>query len=200
VTKRQQTDPPPSPPRLSAADRRSATLSAAAAVFARKGYHGASTERIAQAAGISQPYVVRMFGSKERLFVSLIDDCVERVLEAFRAASASEPETAGAAAGDEPPSLAARLGAAYSELATEDGVHLIIMQAYMLGADPVIGPRARDGFTRIVGYLTGEAGLTVDETERFLARGMLINTLLGLRMQEGDDPAVTEILRRASLA
>jgi TetR/AcrR family transcriptional regulator len=196
VTKRTQPDPPSL--RLSAADRRSATLSAAAAVFARQGYHGASTERIAQAAGISQPYVVRMFGGKENLFVALMDACVDRVLEAFRSASASVPESGPAS--DGPTSISARLGAAYSELATEDGVHLIIMQAYMLGGDPTIGPHARAGFTRIVGYLTDDAGLTVDETERFLARGMLINTLLGLRLQEGSTPAITEILRRSSLA
>lgn len=167
-------------------------------MFARQGYHGASTERIAQAAGISQPYVVRMFGGKENLFVALMDDCVDRVLEAFRSASAAA--TGSGLAGDEPRSISARLGAAYSELATEDGVHLIIMQAYMLGADPTIGPRARAGFTRIVDYLTDDAGLTVDETERFLARGMLINTLLGLRLQEGATPAIREILRRSSLA
>jgi TetR/AcrR family transcriptional regulator len=159
-------------------------------VFAREGYHGASTERIAQAAGISQPYVVRMFGSKENLFVALIDDCVDSVLEGFRSAFAKE----------EPASVPARLGAAYSELATDDGVHLIIMQAYMLGADPTIGPHARRGFTRIVGFLTEEAGLTIEDTERFLARGMLINTLLGLRMREEGDPTVTELLRRSSLA
>jgi TetR/AcrR family transcriptional regulator len=165
-------------------------MAAAAAVFAREGYHGASTERIAQAAGISQPYVVRMFGSKENLFIALIDDCVESVLEAFRSAFAKK----------EPSSVPVRLGAAYSELATEDGVHLIIMQAYMLGADPGIGPHARAGFERIVKHLTDEAQLTLDETERFLARGMLINTLLGLRLQDSDDPSVAEILRRSSLA
>lgn len=113
-----------------------------------------------------------------------------RCREAFRFAYAEE----------EPASVPARLGAAYSELATEDGVHLIIMQAYMLGADPAIGPHARTGFTRIVKYLTDEAHLTIDETEHFLARGMLINTLLGLRMKKLEDPAVAEILRRSSLA
>jgi len=162
---------------MAGSQRREATLAAAAAVFAREGYHGATTERIAQAAGISQPYVVRMFGSKENLFLAVIDGCLEAVLDTFRAALHDGPrETA-----------TARLGEAYRTLATEDGVHLIVMQAYMLGADPVIGPVARDGFTRILRFLVDDAGLSLSAAEAFLAKGMLINTLLGVRLGDHDD-------------
>ncbi|PYY32490.1 MULTISPECIES: TetR/AcrR family transcriptional regulator [unclassified Curtobacterium] len=164
--------------RMAGSQRRKATLTAAAAVFAREGYHGATTERIAQAAGISQPYVVRMFGSKENLFLTVVDGCLEAVLEAFRAVLDD----------GQPVPVAARLGAAYRELATEDGVHLIVMQSYMLGADPVIGPVARDGFTRILRFLIGDAGLSESAAELFLAQGMLINTLLGIRLSDQDDP------------
>ena len=164
--------------RMAGSQRREVTLAAAAAVFAREGYHGATTERIAQAAGISQPYVVRMFGSKETLFLTVVDGCVEAVLAAFQAALDHE----------QPGSVAARLGAAYRELATEDGVHLIVMQSYVLGADPVIGPVARDGFTRILRFLVEDAGLSESAAESFLAQGMLINTLLGIRLGDQDDP------------
>jgi AcrR family transcriptional regulator len=53
--------------RMRSEDRRVLILEAATAVFGEQGYHGATTDAIARAAGVSQPYVVRMFGSKEAL-------------------------------------------------------------------------------------------------------------------------------------
>ena len=51
--------------RQTAEERRDAVLDAATEEFAAKGYHGTSTEDIARAAGISQPYLFRLFGSKK---------------------------------------------------------------------------------------------------------------------------------------
>jgi len=170
--------------RLPASQRREQTLAAASAVFARQGYHGATTERIAQAAGISQPYVVRMFGSKETLFLAVVEQCLDTVLDAFQSALIAE----------EPRSVGARLGGAYRDLAQADGVHLIVMQAYVLGADPVIGPVARAGFARILSFLIEDAGMSNREAEQFLAQGMLINTLLGLRLQEHPGTHVTQLV------
>jgi AcrR family transcriptional regulator len=50
--------------RLTAAERREAVLDAAMAEFAAHGYEGSSTEEIARRAGIAQPYVFRLFGTK----------------------------------------------------------------------------------------------------------------------------------------
>ena len=41
---------------------------------------------VARAAGVSQPYVVRMFGTKENLFLEVLERALERLLGAFRAA------------------------------------------------------------------------------------------------------------------
>ena len=49
--------------RKSQVERREEILDAALAEFATHGYHGASTEGIARGAGISQPYVFRLFGT-----------------------------------------------------------------------------------------------------------------------------------------
>ena len=54
--------------RQTAEVRREAVLEAAAAEFSRKGLHGASTDAIAKAAGISQPYLFRLFGTKKELY------------------------------------------------------------------------------------------------------------------------------------
>ncbi len=58
------------PVRLTSDQRRESILEAATVVFGERGYHGATTDAIASAAGISQAYVVRMFGSKEELFIA----------------------------------------------------------------------------------------------------------------------------------
>ena len=52
--------------RQTAAERRETVLVAAQAAFAQRGLHGTSTEEIAAAAGISQPYLFRLFGTKKR--------------------------------------------------------------------------------------------------------------------------------------
>jgi AcrR family transcriptional regulator len=49
--------------RHTAAERREAVLAAALVAFAQGGLHGTSTEDIARAAGISQPYLFRLFGT-----------------------------------------------------------------------------------------------------------------------------------------
>ena len=55
--------------RQTAEERREAVLAAAMESFARGGLDGTSTEEIAEAAGISQPYLFRLFGTKKGLFV-----------------------------------------------------------------------------------------------------------------------------------
>ncbi|MGI9186573.1 MAG: TetR/AcrR family transcriptional regulator, partial [Gaiellales bacterium] len=61
-------------PRLTAADRRAAILAAARSIFARSGFHGASTSRIARAAGCSEPLVYKLFPTKQALFAAVIED------------------------------------------------------------------------------------------------------------------------------
>src|SRR5690606_34498401 len=78
-------------PRMRAEDRRELVLTAATAVFGERGYVGATTDAVARAAGVSQPYVVRMFGSKEALFLAVLGRALDRLLETFRTAIAAEP-------------------------------------------------------------------------------------------------------------
>ncbi len=72
--------------RMRSEDRRELILEAATAVFGDHGYEGATTDQVAKAAGVSQPYVVRMFGSKEQLFLEVLHRALERLLAVFRAA------------------------------------------------------------------------------------------------------------------
>jgi AcrR family transcriptional regulator len=70
--------------RLTQAERREETralvLAAAARVFAKRGFHGASLETIAQEAGFTRGAVYYNFADKDELFLELLDRrCAERV-------------------------------------------------------------------------------------------------------------------------
>src|ERR671934_674571 len=100
--------------RKSKDERREEILDAALAVFAESGYHGASTEEIARRAGISQPYIFRLFGTKKDLFIAVDLRCFRQTLEKFqRAAEGKRGEEALHA-----------IGAAYGELLVSDPRYL----------------------------------------------------------------------------
>jgi AcrR family transcriptional regulator len=68
---------PLTPERRRAQTRRH-LLDAAALVFARKGFHGATIDEVAQTAGFTKGAVYSNFDSKEDLFFALVDDRIER--------------------------------------------------------------------------------------------------------------------------
>jgi len=163
--------------RLPAARRRDLILQAATETFGQHGYDGATTDQVARAAGVSQPYVVRMFGTKEHLFLEVVDRAIETLLTAFRTAIGEHAETGGSAA-----ELPAILGALYVDLAEARALHRSLLHAFVQGSDPVVGDRARTGFLQIWAMLRDEAGLDEAEARDFLARGMLISVLLSIQM------------------
>jgi TetR/AcrR family transcriptional regulator len=163
--------------RMASDERRILILDAATAVFSQRGYAGATTDQVAAAAAVSQPYVVRMFGTKEKLFLEVLRRDLERMLAAFRAELAVESEAP----------LHERLGLAYIDLLQDRGLLLSLMHGFVLGSDPVIGELARCGFLDVYRFLKNEAGFTAQDAADFMAKGMLLNTLLGMRMTDAFD-------------
>lgn len=161
---------------MSAAARREQILDAATDLFGRRGYHATTTDQVAQAAGISQPYVVRMFGTKEKLFLEVLDRALTTLLDAFRAVVAAPEDPS------DPAPLQARLGAAFVDLVQTRGVHRTLLHGFVSGNDPVIGAAARKGFVDIYRMLRDEAGFSPDEINGFLAQGMLFSVLLGIEL------------------
>src|SRR5919108_1581742 len=113
--------------RKSAEERRESVLDAAFEEFAEHGLTGASTEAIAARAGISQPYVFRLFGTKKELFKAVVSRCFRQTLEVFqRAAEGKRGEEALDA-----------MGTAYVEELLVDRIKLRAqMQAYSACDDP----------------------------------------------------------------
>jgi AcrR family transcriptional regulator len=161
--------------RLSAEERREAVLDAALVEFAECGYTGTSTENIARRAGISQPYLFRLFGTKKQLYIASVARCFRETLEAFqRAAEGLRGEEALHA-----------IGAAYMEQLERDKVWLRAqMQAYAACDDPAVAAIVRGGFGDLVSYVERVSGLEVQEISRFFANGMLMNVLASMRAQD----------------
>lgn len=184
--------------RLSSDERRRQILIAALAVFGARGYEGATTDEVARAAGVSQPYVVRLFGSKENLFLATLDDALARLLGAFRAALAAEDPEGDRENGLSPEKAKGkRIGQAYVDLLEVRGLHQTLAHAYLLGSHRVIGPAARRGFAAVWRFFRDEMALDADEARAFMAEGMLISTMIGLRLVDdyGSDPQITELFR-----
>jgi len=181
--------------RMRAEDRRELILEAATAVFGERGYVGTTTDAVAKAAGVSQPYVVRMFGTKEALFLAVLHRALDKLLGAFHRALAE-----GLAAGESGQELGHRIGASYADLLTDRGLLLSLMHAFILGSDPVIGKAAREGFLEVYKFLREEAGFSSVEADDFLAHGMMMNTMVGLRMADeyaNGDPCAVDLLETA---
>lgn len=181
---------------MPAHERREQILAAAAKVFGERGYVGATTDAVAREAGVSQPYVVRMFGSKAALFGAVLNRSLDRLLDMFRDAAYEHDHLP---AGGPEAGLEQCIGRNYIELLRDRGILLSLMQAFMLGADPEIGPTARAGWTRIYRVLRDELGLAPEAVVDVLSRGMLVNTLVGLQLAaDWDDPDVREMIGTAT--
>src|SRR5205823_13437598 len=86
--------------RKTAEERREEIIEAAFAEFAATGLYGTSTEAIARRAGVSQPYLFRLFGTKKELFIAAVNRCFRTLLETFmRAAEGKQGDEALAAMG-----------------------------------------------------------------------------------------------------
>jgi AcrR family transcriptional regulator len=62
---------------------RTTLIAAAAEVFARRGFEGASLEEIAETAGFTRGAIYKTFGSKEELFFAVSDDDFAARLQSF---------------------------------------------------------------------------------------------------------------------
>jgi AcrR family transcriptional regulator len=69
------------PTRLPRDQRRIQLLDAASDVFASKGYHAAAMDDIADAAGVSKPVLYQHFPSKLDLYLDLLDQSCDRLVE-----------------------------------------------------------------------------------------------------------------------
>jgi AcrR family transcriptional regulator len=163
--------------RMKAGERRESVLAAAVTEFAARGLAGTSTEDVARRAGISQPYLFRLFPTKKALFLALVDRCFRQVAAAFEAAAADR-------VGDD--ALEA-MGDAYHQLLQDRTLLLLQLQAYAACDDPEIRDATRTGFKQLWALVERLSGLPYERVVMFFAMGMLMNVAAAM-----DLPAVDE--------
>ena len=177
-----KTEKTPTPiPRMNADERREQVLAAATRAFARTGYAGTSTDVVAREAGVSQPYVVRMFGTKLELFLAVFDRSTERIRDAFRAVLDARPPDRPFDPEDD--GDWGELGAAYTSLLADRDLLLVMMHGFAAGDDAAIGARARECMGQIYGVLRS-TGCSAERATAFVAHGMLLNVMLAMRAPE----------------
>ena len=160
--------------RKSAEQRREEILAVAVRHFAIGGLHGTSTDAIAREAGISQPYLFRLFRTKKELFIACVDRAHEKVRDTFRRAAAE--------AGDEDRLKA--MGHAYvDELLPDRHAVLMQMQGYVATSDPEIQAHVRGCFERLVAEVTELSGADEGSVWAFFAQGMLLNVTQSLDLE-----------------
>jgi AcrR family transcriptional regulator len=164
--------------RKSAEQRRDEILDAAIIEFAQHGLEGASTEDIARRAGISQPYVFRLFGTKKELFKATAARCLRETLEIFqRAAEGKRGEEALKA-----------MGEAYRTLLEDRNRLRAQMQAYAACDDAEICTVVRAGFGDIVTYVERVSGADNATVSSWFAKGMLMNVIASMDLLNLDEP------------
>lgn len=154
------------PTRMSGTQRRAEILVAARKVFADRGY-AASTDEVARAAGVSQPYVVRLFGTKRELF-----------LEAYREAAGEIVAALGSVPAG--PEAGPQMADAYVGLLEDRNLLRLTMHGFLAGADDEVGQIARHTLGEAFRLFRERTGSDEDTARLFVAQGMLINVLLAV--------------------
>ena len=170
--------------RKTAEQRREEILAVALEEFGEHGLDGTSTDTIARKAGISQPYLFRLFGTKKELYLETVRRCLRETLELFQ-------EAAEGLQGEE--ALHA-IGQAYREL-LKDRIRLRgQMQAYSDCDDDDVREVVREGFGRLVEYVERVSGGEPARIRDFFAFGMLLNVFASMDLLDHPAPWAKEIL------
>ena len=163
--------------RSTAQARRQEVLRAATAVFARTGYYATTIVDVAEATGISQGYVMRLFESKLGLFVSVVDHCNERV-------NAALADAADQVSGDSPEAVLDAMIDAYADLIADRSLIMIQVHAQSVADVPEIRDAVRRGLANLVDSAKKRSRADDAQVQRVLAFGMLCQLIVAVDLDE----------------
>jgi len=148
-------------------------LDAAVVEFSEKGLHGASTEAIAGRAGISQPYVFKLFGTKKDLFLAAVGRVCDRIVKAWEESIAGDPNDPLHA-----------MGKAFAGLTFHREELMLVLQACAASKDPDVLALMRARMERMYDYVGSATGESDERVQAFFAQGMLLTVGAGLALPE----------------
>lgn len=179
--------------RLTAAERREQVVGVALTAFSMRGYAATSTTDIADAAGVSQPYLFRLFPGKMALFVAAWTRCCDRIENRLETAA---DEAYG-------PSALEAMAEAYDRLLAEEP-ELLNMQLQAWAASALDTELRRDvgqRFQRMWDLVAARAGAgTPDVTTDFMATWTLYNVASALGIDAIRECRITSMLARSESA
>lgn len=166
----------PTATRLTADERRDAIIAAAIHAFADGGYAGTSTESIARAVGVSQPYLFQLFGTKRDLFLAAVRHAFARTRLVFHEAARLGPQE------DPDCPVLHHMGKAYMRLLTDMDLLRLQLQAYAACGDDDVRAVVREEFTELYAAVKRDSGASNDAIHQFFAEGMLLNVAATLQL------------------
>jgi AcrR family transcriptional regulator len=168
--------------RLSADERRADVVEAAVKAFAAGGLHGTSTEDVARLAGVSQPYLFRLFGTKKDLFLAAVDRSFSRI-EAMFEDAAAHPVS------DSPYELngvLASIARRYAALLADHSLLRMQLHAFAASDDPEIRDVVRQRFSGLITLVAERSGVPASELREFFAAGMLMNVAAAMQLDDSE--------------
>ena len=155
--------PPARGSRLPRRARRAQLLESALAVFVAQGYHAAAMDDIAEHAGVSKPVLYQHFPGKLDLYVALLDQAVDKVIDGTRAALESTE--------DNKQRVAETMHAFFRYVASEQGEFRLVFESDLTN-EPAVRERIDRVTTECAGLIAhvihDDTGLP-DEASRLLA-------------------------------
>ena len=149
--------------RLPRRARRNQLLGAAQEVFVAQGYHSAAMDDIAERAGVSKPVLYQHFPGKLELYLALLDQHCESLLQAVRTALASTT--------DNKLRVAATMDAYFAYVEDEGGAFRLVFESDLTN-EPAVRERIDRVTTECAGLIAhvihDDTGLP-DEASRLLA-------------------------------
>ncbi len=162
--------------RQTADERRDAIVAAAVHAFADGGYTGTSTDSIARAVGVSQPYLFQLFGTKRELFLAAVRHAFGRTRLVFHEAARRGPQD------DQDCTVLHLMGLAYMRMLSDMDLLRIQLQAYAACGDDDVRAVVREEFAELYAAVKRDSGASNDEIHQFFAEGMLLNVAAALQL------------------
>lgn len=175
---------------MTADARRQQVLIVATSEFARAGYYGASTQTIAELAGLSQPYLFQLFGSKMKLFMAVWNECSDRIETVLREAALGVPI----------PERGHALASAYDALLSNERDLLTLqLQAWSASCtDDEIRDAVASRFNGIWDLVSSLSSAPSGAVSDMMGGWVLYNVAAALRIERIDDCTVSGAWERSS--
>ena len=166
---------PPLAARSTSEARRPVVVAHAVARFATGGLSGTTVANVAASAGISTAYVLKLFPTKELLFIAALEECFDRIEQTLIAA-ASE------AGGGADTALTA-MGDAYARLIADRDLLMLQVHAQSAATAPAIRDALRARMQRLTDLISARTNADDQAVQHFMAMGQLCNLVVTLGIE-----------------